>query len=72
MKHHTTTTRTITVESYVTVRSEWPTELAKMVSTEFNARGLRVVDDNTEWRYFKDEESAKKWADAVHNERNIE
>lgn len=66
MKWHTTSTRTITVESYVTVRSEWSAELSRMVGMEYNARGFRVVNGHAEWQYFADEIEAKKWADAVH------
>ena len=67
MKWHTASQRTITVESYVTVRSEWPAELSRMVSMEHNARGFRVVDGRAEWQYFADEIEAKKWADAIHS-----
>ena len=69
MKWRTTSTRTITVESCVTVRSEWTSELSRMVSMEYNARGFRVVDGRAEWQYFADEIEAKKWADAIHEKK---
>jgi hypothetical protein len=66
MKWHTTSARKITVESYVTVRSEWTDELSRMVPMEYNARGFRVVDGRTEWQYFAGEIEAKKWAESIH------
>jgi hypothetical protein len=67
MKWRKESQRTITVESYVTVRSEWPEWLWPSVSLEYNARGHRLVDGKMEWRYFADEIEAKNWADAVHS-----
>lgn len=59
--------RTITVESYVTLRSEWPEELARAMDPKYVARGFRVVDGHTEWQYFDDDEKAKAWAEGVHS-----
>jgi hypothetical protein len=66
MKWYTKSERTITVESYVTVRSEWSDELSRMVSMEYNARGFRSVDGRVEWQHFTDEVEAKKWAESIH------
>lgn len=71
MKHHKQSQKLITVESYVTVRSEWPPELSRMISTKYNARGFRVVDGHAEWTYFANEAEAKEWADAVHFKSDI-
>jgi hypothetical protein len=66
MKFRRESQRIITVESYVTLRSEWLHELASQVPSKYNARGHRVVDGHMEWQYFADEGEARKWSDAVH------
>lgn len=66
MRWHTKSTRTVAVESYVTVRGEWLDTLARMVPLDYNARGHRVVGGRMEWQYFYDEAEARKWAEEVH------
>jgi len=61
-----TSTRTVTVESYVTLRSEWPKILADWGDIKYKARAHRVIDGKMEWRYFEDENNAQAWADAIH------
>jgi hypothetical protein len=70
MKWNKKSQRMIEVESYVTLRSQWPETLADFVSLEYNARGHRVVDGHMEWKYFHDEIEAKKWCDAIHDYKN--
>ena len=64
MKFYKTSERTIIVESYVTLRSEWSSRI--MVSMDYNARGHRVKDGEMEWQYFTDEIEAKKWCESIH------
>jgi hypothetical protein len=58
--------RTVTVESYVTLRREWSHGLAFNVAHKYQARGHRVVDGIMTWKYFEDPEDARKWSDAIH------
>ena len=67
MKFRKESTKTISVESYVTLRSEWLPMLRDNVSKEYNARGHRVVDGRMEWQYFADEIEAKKWSEMIHS-----
>lgn len=62
--------RMIDVESYVTLRKDWPQTLQDFAQVEHGARGHRVVDGRMEWRYFADEVEARKWADLAHEHPN--
>jgi hypothetical protein len=67
-RHSVKSIRVVNVESYVTVRSEWPDFLSRTVSEKYNARGIRVIEGHMEWKYFAEEADAKKWAEAVHEQ----
>jgi hypothetical protein len=65
-KWRRSSTRSVVVTTYVTLRKDWPRELAGFVRMEYNARGHCVVDGHMSWRYFHDEAEAKKWCDSAH------
>lgn len=67
-RHNRKSRRAVEVESYVTTRDEWPDTIDTFVSSAYVARGFRVVNGHMEWQYFKDEDSAKKWADGIHEQ----
>jgi hypothetical protein len=70
MKFKKESTKTILLESYVTLRKDWLPSLSYCVSMEYNAKGHRVVDGHMEWQYFADEIEAKKWSEAIHIDKN--
>ena len=67
MKYKKESTKTIALESYVTLRKDWSQPLGNFVPLEYNARGHRVADGHMEWQYFADEIEAKKWSEAIHS-----
>jgi hypothetical protein len=70
MKFKKESTKTISLESYVTLRAEWSPMLRNTIWMGYNARGHRVVDGRMEWQYFADEIEAKKWSEAIHIDKN--
>ena len=58
----------VTLETYVTLRTDWTPQLRRMVSQEYEARGHRVFNDGSmEWQYFHTAAEAKEWCERAFN-----
>lgn len=61
-----TSTKTITVKTWVTTRNEWTPELVRQVQLHYEARGHVEINGRHEWKYFDTLQSANEWCDSFH------
>ena len=62
----------VTIQSYVTLRHEWPRVTQSLLPSRHKAQGHRVINGFMSSMYFDSEEEARKWSDAIHPDVIVE